>query len=238
MFLVLLLAVALGALAQTITGFGFALLCGPLLIATLGQPAAVRLILLLSSIISVVLLVRDVRHVRLADGLLLLAPGVVVTPAFAWALQRLDTHMVTIAAGVVTLLSAGALASGLRLSWLRGRRGATGAGALGAAMNVIGGLSGPAVALYSVNARWPAEAVRPTLQVYGLGLNSIALATLGLPALTPAPFVGLLLGWGAGSLLGRGVPAGARLSPAHLRRGILVLAALGGLLAVVQGLRS
>ncbi len=36
MSLVLLLAVALGALAQTITGFGFALLCGPFLIATLG----------------------------------------------------------------------------------------------------------------------------------------------------------------------------------------------------------
>ncbi len=66
----------------------------------------------------------------------------------------------------------------------------------------------------------------------GLGLNSIALATLGLPALTPAPFVGSLLGWGAGSLVA------ARLSPAHLRRGILMLAALGGLLAVAQGLRS
>jgi len=124
------------------------------------------------------------------------------------------------------------LAWGLRLSWLQGRRGAVGAGALGAAMNVIGGLSGPAVALYSVNARWPAAAVRPTLQVYGLGLNMIALATLGVPALSPAPLVGLLIGWGAGSLIA------TRLSPTHLRQVILALAALGGLLAVAQGLRS
>ncbi len=104
MSLVVILAVVLGALAQTIAGFGFALLCGPFLIAALGQATAVRLILLLSSIISVVLLTRKARHARLGDGLLLLAPGVVVTPAVAWVLHHLDVRTVTVAAGVVTLL--------------------------------------------------------------------------------------------------------------------------------------
>ena len=220
--------ILLGAVAQSVAGFGFALISGPVLIATLGPQAGVQLLILLSSVISAGLLLHEGRHARVGVGLVLLVPGVLMTPVAAWVVQRLDARALTGTAGLATLLSVALLASGRRLPWLQGWRGATGASLLSAVMNVLGGLSGPAVALYAVNAAWPAHTVRPTLQVYGLGLTLVALATLGIPALTPAPLLAAAAGWITGSLIAR------HLSPPITRRIILTVAAIGGISVLLR----
>ena len=51
-------AVLVGALAQSVSGIGFSLVCGPLLVAALGPPDGVRLGVLLSLCLNVVLVVR------------------------------------------------------------------------------------------------------------------------------------------------------------------------------------
>jgi hypothetical protein len=102
-------------------------------------------------------------------------------------------------------------------------------------MNVVGSIGGPALALYSVNADWPPERARPTLQVIFLTTNLVAMASLGLPGAHagvrwPLLLAALALGWAAGLGLHRVVPGGAA------RGATLAVAALGGAVAVVRAL--
>lgn len=225
-------AVAVGACAQWTAGFGFALICGPLLIATLGQTAGLQLILTLSTLISVAMLAGSVRDLKWRDAVLLAAPGVVLTPVLVAALRGVDKGTLTLAAGLLTLAATAVLARGVRVARLRGTGGAAAAGVVSAAMNVVGGLSGPLAALYAVNAGWRHESIRPTLQVFGILLNISALLSLGGVNIDWRAGVALMVGGLAGAVLAR------RLSSEASRRLVLTIAALGGLYAAYRGLSS
>jgi uncharacterized protein len=224
-----ILAVGAGAAAQTIAGFGFALICGPLLIAAFGPSDGLRLIITLSTLVSAAMLVPTWRRAKLREGLLLALPGVLLTPVLVVLLRGVDRNVLTVAAGLTTLISAGALAAGGRISWMHGLPGSLTAGTTSAVMNVLGGMSGPVAALYAVNARWPEDAIKPTLQVFGLTLNAAALMSIGGPALDWRAFVGLLAGWLVGLLIAKRIAAG------RIRHVILTLAALSGAFVVWQG---
>jgi hypothetical protein len=95
-------------------------------------------------------------------------------------------------------------------------------------MNVLAGIGGPPVAMYAVNAEWPVDAVRPTLQAFFLGLNAVAIPFVGLPSLSPLPWVALGVGWVAGLLLVRRLPATV------VRPAILLIAGVGGVIAILR----
>jgi uncharacterized membrane protein YfcA len=228
--LIVLLAVGAGAVAQSIAGFGFALICGPVLIAALGQTDGLRLIVTLSTLVSLAILSRTWRQAKLRDGLLLAAPGVVLAPLLVWLLRDVDKNVLTIAAGVTTLASAAALAFGVRLDRLRGVGGVITAGGTSALMNVLGGMSGPVAALYAVSARWPEQSIRPTLQVFGIALNIATLVSVGGVAIDWWAVLSLVAGWLVGSVVARLLPAG------RTRQIILVVAAAGGAFAVWRGI--
>lgn len=223
------LMVGLGALAQGSTGMGFGLLCAPFLIGSYGPAEGVRQVVLLSLVLNAVFLGSEARSARGRDALGLLLPALLVAPLLTLWLRPLDPRVLLVVAGSLTTGSAAVLALGWQPSWLRGRVGAVGAGVVSAAMNVAGGLAGPAAALYAVGAGWPAASVRPTLQLYGLGLNLVTLLSLGLPPLHPPLLAGLVGGVLAGLLLAR------RLPQRLVRQAILALAALGGVLVVLRG---
>jgi uncharacterized membrane protein YfcA len=229
------LAVALGAVAQGVTGLGFSLVCAPILIATLGPREGVRTALLLSTFLNVALLARTHRHVLWREGSILLVPAVASTPFLAWASRRIDGRLLTILAGGLTVLSAAALLAGVRWQRARGVGAGLAAGIASAAMNVIGSIGGPALALYSVNADWPPARARSTLQVVFLATNLVAIASLGLPASHDAGawlvrFAALAVGWIAGLRLHRVVPdEGARVAT-------LGVAAVGGMIALLRAL--
>lgn len=229
----LVLAVALGAVAQGVTGLGFSLVSAPILIAVLGPREGVRTALVLSTFLNVALLLRTHRAVLVRPGAVLLVPAVATTPFLAYASRRIDGRALTIAAGALTILSAAALASGLR--WARGTGPGAGvaAGVASAAMNVVGSIGGPALALYSVNAGWPPERARPTLQVVFLTTNVVALCSLGLPR--RAPDQGLLLAAMAAGLV-LGLLLARRIPEAAARNATLGVAALGGAVAVLRAL--
>lgn len=224
------LAVAVGALAQAVTGIGFALVAAPFLVAFVGPREGVRTAILLSAVLNAVVLAREHRAVLLAEGSLLLVPAVALTPLLAWATAKIDGRALAVVAGALTVASAVALARGLRLERARNRGAAMAAGAVSAAMNVVGGIGGPAAALYALNAGWPAGALRATLQAYFLVLNAVALASLGLPAMPPALLAGLLAGWAAG------IVVAPHVSQHAARTATLLLAATGGVVAVVRAL--
>ncbi len=224
------LAVGVGAFAQSISGIGFALVCGPFLVAILGVREGVRVAVLLSTLLNAALLAREFRAVRVRDGLRLLIPAALATPLVAVGVRRIDARWAALAAGVATLLGVGVLASGRRWERASGPVGAVVAGVVSATMNVVAAIGGPAAALYADNAGWPPISTRATLQAYFLALNLVALASLGLPHVAPV-LLGSML---AGSLLGALVAH--RLSENMVRSATLGLAAFGGLVVVIRSL--
>lgn len=228
-------AVAVGAIAQAISGIGFVLACGPLLVALLGPREGVRLAVLLSLVVNVLVLRRTRRDADLRVAGLLLVPAALALPVVAVALRHAPDRLAAAIAGGSALAGALALALGLRWTAATGRAGAVGAGVLSGAMNAAAGIGGPAIALYAANARWPAAAMRSTAQVYFLGLNVVGLVALGLPhqgwGLLVTCFAALLLGLWAGGLLAQ------RTSETQARRLTLGLAAAGGLLVLLSAVR-
>lgn len=224
------IAVAVGSLAQTTAGFGFALVCAPALVTVLGPSTGVRTVLTLSCLISLLILARGWRYSRWRDAVLLALPGVLLAAPIALAVHQLDHRVLTIAAGMVTLAAAGLMYRQRRSLPLHGAVGAGVVGIVSAIMNALGGLSGPAAALYAADQRWSPQSIPPTLQVFGLVLNTASLATLGGPALDLRLASALPLGWVCGLL------AASRLPTRHVRHVILAVAAVGGVLAVARGL--
>jgi uncharacterized membrane protein YfcA len=231
---VVLLAVLVGALAQSVSGIGFVLVCGPLLVAALGPQDGVRLAVLLSLLLNLVLLLRLWRLVEVRRTLQLLLPAAVATPLVALAVRGLPTRPAAALAGAVVVGGVALLASGARWQAATGAAGAAAAGVLGAAGNVVAGVSGPVVALWAANAQWRADVARASLQAFFLGLNCVALPALGLPELGAGLLVACLVGLAAGSLLG--VPLARRVTDEAARRLTLILAATGGAAVLVRAL--
>jgi uncharacterized protein len=224
------LAVGAGAIAQWVSGIGFSLVCAPILIASLGPLEGVRVALVLSSILNISLVAGRRNDLLVREGALLLVPAMAITPFVAMAVRSVDARWLAATAGVLTVLSAAALLVGWR--WHRGRHpvGAVVAGALSGTMNVIGSIGGPALALYTVNADWPPQRTRPTLQVIFLLSNVVALVALGLPRAShlAGPAVGLTGGWIVGRWLDPKVPHDVA------RVATLLVAAGGGAAAVLR----
>lgn len=221
------IAVAAGAVAQAVSGFGFSLVCAPFLIAALGRAQGVRLNLVLSVALNIGLLAGDARAKWRVVAVLII-PAAITTPLFAHVFRDHNGPRLAVAAGALTIVSALVLATGARLRHARGWAGAIVAGVVSAGMNALAGVGGPPVAMYVVNAEVEPSAIRPTLQAYFLALNLVGVASLGLPRVSVLPWIGLVAGW----LLGR--LALARLPDRATRPAILVVAVVGGALAIAR----
>lgn len=223
-------AVGAGALAQWVTGIGFALVCAPFLVAFLGPEEGVRAALVLGIPLNITMMFATRRDLRALDAVLLLVPAALVMPLVGAAVRRTDSNSLALAAGVLTIVASALLATGRRAARIRGRAGAIAAAVISAAMNAIAALSGPPVALYSINAGWKPEATRATLQAYFLGLNVITLAVLGFSWPAAPLAVGLVVGLAAGAVVAGHVPVEAA------RLATLGVAAAGGCAAIARAL--
>ncbi len=229
--LVAAVGVALGAAAQTVSGIGFSLVCGPFLVAVLGPARGITVAMALSLLVNLAVLVRDAGGIRWRALTALLVPAVLATPAWVALSRHLDDRTAAAVAGLSTLAGAALLASGRRWRALAGTGGAVAAGVVSAGMNVTASIAGPAAVLYADNAGWPAAAIRSTLQVYFLVLNVVALWGLGgVPSVPPVLVLALLVGAGAGGI------ALGRLQERTARRLTLALAAAGGAAVSLQAL--
>ncbi len=221
-----LLAVALGAVAQSVGGLGVGLLSGPLLVVALGPHDGVRLVVLLSLVLNAVLLVRLRADVDARTGLLLLVPTLLATPLVARLLRDLPDRPAAALAGAAVVLGAALLAVGGRWAAAGGRTGMLVAALVASVTNVVSGVAGPPLVLWAANAGWPPDRAVATLQVFFLGNNAVALAALGLPDVGGGLVAGCLAALAAGAALGRLVAR--RLEAAAARRVTLALAAAGG----------
>jgi uncharacterized membrane protein YfcA len=166
---------------------------------------------------------------------MLFVPAAVTIPIVGYYVEQLPTDALSIINGASILLATALLATGARADSLTGKRGAVLAGATSGAFNVATSVGGPPVAMYAVNAGWPAASYRPTIQAYFLGINVVSFAVRGVPDLPnigylPTFVVAMIAGWLVGTRLAR------RFDDHVVRNLLLVTAAVGGVVAVVRGI--
>lgn len=227
-------AVLVGALAQSVSGIGFSLVSGPLLVAALGPADGVRLGVVLSLALNVALVARYRREIDLRAALLLLLPTALTLPLFAVLARSVPERTAAAAAGAVVVLGAVLLGSGLRWPAARGRTGAVAAGVVAGATTVAASVAGPPIALWAANAGWSATVQRATLQAYFLGVNLVALPSLGPPEVPGRTLLLCLVALLAG--VAAGVPLARRVPEAVAARATLLLAGTGGAVVLVQAL--
>ena len=201
------------------SGLGLSLVSGPLLVAAIGPHDGVRLSMTLSIVLNAVLLVRLHRHVDRRSAALLLVPAALATVLLARLARRLPERPAAALVGAVVVLAALLLASGVRVRAARGRTGAVLAGLASAGTNVVAGVAGPAVALWAADVEWEATSQRATLQACFLGLNLVALPSLGPPRVGGALLAGCLGSLVIGVVLGAQVAR--RVSALAARRATL-----------------
>ena len=200
--LIVLGAVALGGLAQSVTGLGLVLVCGPILVAACGPTDGVRLAVSLSLTLNLLVLLRWWHQADWRWALLVLVPAAICTPLLAFLVRGLAVGAASLIAGSVILLGTVLVAVGKRWPWRTGPLTAILAGVASAGGNVAAGLNGPPVLLYALSTDWTPQRLVATLQAYFLLLNCVTLAVLGLPrvdgSVDAAAFVGLALGFAVG----------------------------------------
>lgn len=185
--------------------------------------------LVLSAGLNLVLLVRGHRQVRWAEVGRLLAPAVVATVAVGIVARHADRAALTVAAGALCLVATALVATGWRRHRPPGPVGTVAAGGVSGAMNVVAGIGGPPVVVYGLTAGWSAEVARPTLQAFFLGINAVAIPSLGVTTVPVALPVALVVGIVAGVAVARRAPERA------VRSAVLIIAAGGSALAILRG---
>jgi uncharacterized membrane protein YfcA len=219
------MAVAAGAVAQSVSGIGFALVGGPLLFTVFGAREGVRVAVVLSMLVNVGVLAREHRAVMWRRVLPVLLTALAVTPLLAHVVADAHPRALRALAGAAIVLGAALVAAGRARDG--GLLGGVLAGLVSAAMNVLASAGGPAVAVYAAGARWDPLRVRATLQAYFLVLNIVTLATLGPPHWSVTRMIVLVASLVAGSLLGAWLSG--RVSAQRARAVTLAMAVAGGL---------
>lgn len=218
------------------TGIGFALVSAPFLTLALGGGDGVRLSNLFGIAVNVLMLASgDWRFVSWRVLPALAVPGILVVPIAAWLISGRDGRTLLVVTAILVLIAVAALGAGLRLRSLGGPPGGLIAGAISGAMNAIGGVAGPLVAIYAANADWSPEVQRGTLAAYFMSVNLAAVLARGVPALPSVIFVVGILVLALG--FGVGVVAARFIDHRTVRAATLTLASAGAFAAIFVAIR-
>lgn len=237
---IIVLVTVVGAAAQRMAGLGFALLVSPLMTLLLGGHTGVLLVNILGVVSSVLILPRVWRSVDWSLFRWLGAFAIVGSVTGAWLAQLLSADVMAVSVGAIVLLalSLSLVFTSERITTEpRWPRAVT--GLLSGLTNALAGVGGPAVSAYAVLTRWPQVSFAATLQPYFIvtGVASVAAKLVLNPSGLPATdwwfwlimFAAILIGIAAGERLLRLV------SPAQVRRFVIILACAGAAASLVRG---
>jgi uncharacterized membrane protein YfcA len=236
-------AVMVAAALQSVTGFGFALVAAPALVAAHGTQASVSVIAVLGPLVCLLALTTEGRRPAV-DAEAARALGLWALPGLAAGvllLDRLPERGLEAAVGVAVLAAVAMrqhdTRGGSRRDRVTPRDGQTiAAGLASGALTTTVGINGPPLVLRLMRAGAPPLVARDTLAVLFVGLGAVGLGSLAigglldLPGSTPV----LALAAVAGQVAGR--PVLARLHPEQHQRAVtalLVLAGIGALAGAV-----
>lgn len=169
--------VLVASTAQTVAGFGFALIAVPFLVTVLG----IRDTIVVATILGIAnasLVQRGAwRSTPRPTVATMLLGSFVGMPLGLLVLLHAPQDALRLAVGVASIAMAAAIVAGASLS-LPGRRGEVIAGFISGALNTSVGMNGPPVVLYLQERRLPPQAFRAALSAFFLGTNIVTLALL------------------------------------------------------------
>lgn len=228
--------VAVGALAQSVTGFGFALLAGPVLVSIIVPKEAIAAMALLGMLVNVLSLTaaRGRPAPLRAESVTLLLWAVPGLAAGAVALSRLPAEAVRVAVGALVLAAVAQRRMGVATTTLP----APAAGLAAGALTTSTGLSGPPLVLRLAGLGVSPRVRRDTLAVVFLALGVFGVAALAAGGLMhlPASFPALAAGAAGGAVVGRRLAD--RVDPAladRLTTALLIAAALLSIVSATVG---
>ncbi|WP_022885829.1 sulfite exporter TauE/SafE family protein [Glaciibacter superstes] len=229
-----LVAVLAGAGLQRMTGLGFALVSGPVLVLLLDPINGISLANLLSAITAVTVLATTWRHIdwRLAWQLSL-GIAIAVVPG-ALVVHSLPRPWLLILVGALTAVAVAVVMARRPLRLLRKPGGAVVAGLVSGFSNVTAGVGGPALAVYGASTDWHSKTFVPTVQVSLLLANVLSLVSKQQLTLPPAIVLAAVGAVVAGILVGSYIQRWVDHSLA--RRLVLVIALIGALASAGKGL--
>ena len=238
-FVVVLASIVLGAMAQRITGMGFALVITPLLILLMGAHSGVLLVNLCATVSAGIMVTRVYRNIDWRMFWWLIIPAMVGCVLGAWFTVNLAAPPLEIGVGIFLLvaLSASMLLSHASVT-VGGGAVRLPVGLVAGMTNAMAGVAGPVTSAYAVLSHWRQRSFAATMQPFFglLGLISFvtkaALAPGQWPMLDwwmwPAVLVAILVGQFVGELV---------YMPDRLaRRGVVLIAYLGSAAALVKGM--
>ena len=225
---------AIAAVAQSVTGFGYALLVVPVLTVVAGPHTAVATMTAIGVPLVVFNAWRWRRHLRARTALLLVGTAVIGMPFGVLLLRQADDRVLAAVVGVVVLAITAATWRGLTVP--PGRRTLVTAGVLSGALCTSVGTNGPPLVLALDAERFDPPAFRATLQTVFAIEGSAALLTFwadglvtgGVLRATAVAIPERSLGALAGDRLA------ARVDRARFRTLVLITLALSGVAAIAS----
>jgi uncharacterized protein len=240
-FAFIALAILIGAMAQRVSGMGFALTAAPVLVLLIGPFDGVLLVNLAGAVSAGIVISRVWRNIDWRQFALLTIPALIAIIPGAYISVVLGGPALQITVGAILVVA-------LTISLLINRAEKTVAqrpaalltGVASGFMSATAGIGGPGVAVYAVLTRWEHRSFAATIQPFFvlLGLTSfvtkVVLSERGLPdydwwvwpLIIGCTVVGLALGeWVA------------KFISVHIARmTVIVISYLGGTAAIIDGL--
>lgn len=232
------LAVVLGTAAQSVTGFGFALLVVPVLTVVAGPQTAVVVMTSIGVPMTAANAIRWRADLDARAATTVTLAAIVGMPLGALLLTRADEQTLTIVVGIVVLGFTIALWKGLALP--PGRRTELVAGAVSGALATSVGTNGPPLVVAFQAVGMPAEPFRATLAAAFFVQGSIALATFWAAGLVDGDVGAAWLVGMPSAVVGAlaGDRIAARMDRDRFRTAVLAMLAASGALALASALRG
>lgn len=226
-------AVLFGAVTQRLTGMGFSLIAGPLLVLFVGAGNGVPLIQVLSFFVALSTLVTTFRDVQWLRAALMMLPALLgIVPA--WYLVRaVSGPMLLIVIGGMVVVAILAMVLDERFRVFKGAKGLVGAGFLSGFMNYTAGVGGPAIVLYTLSNHWSHRHFVGSVQVYFMALNVMSLVGQGIPTLPNTIWISAAVALTVGILLGNLLAP--RVPVTVMSKLVVAVALFGALATIVQG---
>lgn len=167
-YILVMLIIFLAAIIMGITSFGFAMIAVPLLNLLLPLKFLVPVLILYGVLIDIVLLVPIYRHLNLKGMGYLVGAGILGVPIGTWLLVVVDESIMKIAVGVLIIVSAWMLYSGLRVQIKNEKLGNVIAGFTSGILNGSLTMSGPPVIFFYSNQQLEKQVFRANLAFFFL----------------------------------------------------------------------
>lgn len=166
-----LLAIFLASLTQGFVGFGFSQVAIPIMALFMPTKSIIPLLLILGSLLNIIILLDNKKHVELKKIIILMITGTLGIPIGAYLLKILDAGIIKIFIGSMIIFSSATILSGKKIRIDREKLATIPIGFLSGILNGSITMSGPPIIIFFSNQGLSKDSFRANLVAYFLWLN-------------------------------------------------------------------